>query len=182
VIQQKNSNFAQNLKKRGRTVPSLCLYPVFMDLVEEVKKIAETKLTPSQFIVDVLISAKKGPKKVMILADSDEGFSIEDCAQLSRHMAKVLDENGLIEDNYLLEVSTPGVDHPLKLKRQYHKNIGRSLKVKLAEGVVEGKLLSVSETAITLEKTAGSGKKKEMESIEIPISEIEKAFVLVSFK
>jgi ribosome maturation factor RimP len=153
-----------------------------MDLVEEIKKIAESKLTSSQFIVDVLISAKKGPKKVMILADGDEGFSIEDCAELSRHIGKVLDENKLIEDNYLLEVSTPGIDHPLKLKRQYHKNIGRSLKVNLADKVVEGKLSAVSETSVTLEKTTGSGKKKEVESIEISISDIEKAFVLISFK
>jgi ribosome maturation factor RimP len=153
-----------------------------MDLAEEVKKIAERHLTTGQSIVDVLISAKKAPNKVMVIADADQGFTIEDCAELSRHLSKELDENGLIEDNYFLEVSTPGVDHPLKLKRQYHKNIGRSLKIKLQDKILEGKLTAVAEDAITLSREIGSGKKKETESIVVPISDIEKAFVLISFK
>jgi ribosome maturation factor RimP len=154
----------------------------FMELAEEIKKIAENNLAPGQFIVDVLVSAKKGPKKVMILADGDQGFNIDDCAELSRQVAKVLDDTNLIEDQYLLEVSTPGIDHPLKLKRQYYKNIGRSLKVKIRNQIIEGKLTAVSDETIRLEKETGSGKKKETESAEILIADIEKAFVLISFK
>jgi ribosome maturation factor RimP len=153
-----------------------------MDLAEEIKKMAETWLTPGQFIVDVLISSKKGPRKVMVLVDGDEGFNIDDCAELSRHLSKALDENALIDDNYFLEVSTPGVDHPLKMKRQYYKNIGRSLRVKLHDKTIEGKLAAVTENEITLTMESGTGKNKESKLIELPIAEIEKAFVLVSFK
>jgi ribosome maturation factor RimP len=153
-----------------------------MDLSEQIKSIAEEKLAPGQFIVDVLISAKKGPRKVMVLADADHGFGIDDCAELSRHLSKVLDELNLVEDNYSLEVSTPGVDHPLKLTRQYYKNVGRSLKVKVGGKVMEGKLTAVSEDKIILAIERGSGKKVEIETLEIPLSEIEKAFVMVSFK
>jgi ribosome maturation factor RimP len=102
-----------------------------MDLQTEIRGIVEEKLSQDQFLVEVLISSKKGPSKVLILVDGDKGFSIEDCAELSRHVAKILDERNLIESNYLLEVSTPGVDHPLKLKRQYLKNVGRLLKVNI---------------------------------------------------
>jgi ribosome maturation factor RimP len=153
-----------------------------MELGEEIRKLAEQKLSPDQFIVDVLVSAKKGPKKVMVIVDGDRGFNIEDCAALSRHLSKSLDENALIEDNYLLEVTTPGVDHPLKLKRQYHKNIGRSLKVKTADALIEGKLAEVFDDKIILEQWTGAGRKKEMTRTEVMIDNIEKAFVQVSFK
>lgn len=153
-----------------------------MDAVEEIKKIAIEKLAnESQFIVDVLISSRKGPKKVLILLDGDNGITIEDCATLSRELSKTLDDASWMEENYTLEVSTPGLDQPLKLHRQYKKNIGRSLKVKLHEDkIVEGKLTEVFDEKITL--TVGSGKKKEVKMIDILFSEIEKTLVIVSFK
>jgi ribosome maturation factor RimP len=153
-----------------------------MDLAEEVKKIAEQHLATGQFLVDVIVTAKKGPKKVMILADADQGFTIDDCATLSRLVSKELDDKGLIDDNYFLEVSTPGVDHPLKLNRQFVKNIGRSLKVRLKETTVEGKLTEVTADKIVLLQEIGSGKKKETKSEELLIADIEKAFVQISFK
>jgi ribosome maturation factor RimP len=172
----------QKLKKRGRESP-LFVYRYFsMELGEEIRKLAEQKLTPDQFIVDVVVSARKGPKKVMVIVDGDQGFSIEDCAALSRHLSKALDDTALIDDNYFLEVSTPGVDHPLKLRRQYRKNIGRLLKVKLQDQILEGRLLEVADDRIILEEQSGSGKKKEVKTTEILIDNIEKAFVQVSFK
>lgn len=153
-----------------------------MDLGDEIKRIAEQALSQDQFIVDVVISARKGPKKVIVIADGDRGFSIDDCALLSRHLSKALDDLSLIEDNYLLEVSTPGVDHPLKMKRQYVKNIGRTLKVKLQDRTVEGKLAQVLDDAIVIEEQAGSGKNREVKTTEINMNNIEKAFVQVSFK
>lgn len=153
-----------------------------MDLVEEIRKITQEWLSESQFLVDIVVSSKKGPRKILVLVDGDQGFGIDDCANLSRHLSKCLDETNLVEDNYLLEVSTPGVDHPLKLKRQYRKNIGRTLKLKVAEKTVEGKLTDVGEEKITLLQETGSGKKKELVPIEVAFTEIEKAFVTVSFK
>ena len=154
-----------------------------MELEDQIKQIAETKLTdPSQFIVDVNISARKGPKKVLVIMDGDQGVNIDDCALLSREISQVLDESPLMDEAYTLEVSTPGLDQPLKLKRQYVKNIGRKLKVKLADKIEEGKLDAVTDEAITLTKETGSGKKKESTTISISFSQIEKAFVLVSFK
>jgi len=153
-----------------------------MDLVAEIRKIAEEKLVDGQFLIDVVVTSRKGPKKVMIIADADQGFSIDDCAEMSRHLSKVLDERNLIEDNYMLEVTTPGVDFPLKLNRQYQKNIGRSLKIKLKEGVIEGRLVQVTDNNITLEKESGSGKKKVISNEVVPFANIDKAFVLISFK
>jgi ribosome maturation factor RimP len=160
----------------------LFIITFFMDLAAEIRKIAEEKLTEGQFLVEVLVTARKGPKKVMVIVDADQGYTIDDCADMSRHVSKVLDERNLIEDNYNLEVTTPGVDFPLKFGRQYRKNIGRLLRVKTGESTMEGKLTLATDDSIVLEQEIGSGKKKETKSVVIPITEIDKAFVLVSFK
>jgi ribosome maturation factor RimP len=153
-----------------------------MDQTEEIRILAESKLAPGQFIVDVIVSAKKAPGKVLLLVDGDQGITIDDCAEISRQLSKALDESPLLADNYLLEVSTPGVDHPLKLKRQYVKNIGRKLKVKQGDQILEGKLAEVNDERIVLSQETGSGKTRETVITEVPFASIEKAFVLVSFK
>ncbi|RAW03102.1 ribosome maturation factor RimP [Pseudochryseolinea flava] len=155
-----------------------------MDLLDQIKSIAASKLTdPSHFLVDVILSARKGPKKLLIVIDGDQGVTIDDCGNISRDIAKVLDESDLMADeNYLLEVSTPGVDHPLKFPRQYKKHIGRRLKVKLTDKTIEGKLIDVKDNSITIGQEVGAGKKIEVTNLDLTFSEIEKAFVLVSFK
>jgi ribosome maturation factor RimP len=153
-----------------------------MDQTEEIRKLAESKLAPSQFVVDVVVSAKRAPGKVLLLVDSDQGITIDDCAEISRQLSQALDESPLLTDNYLLEVSTPGVDHPLRLKRQYVKNIGRKLRIKQGDKTLEGKLTEVNDERIVLIQETGSGKTKEMTTTEVPFATIEKAFVLVSFK
>jgi ribosome maturation factor RimP len=154
-----------------------------MEIAEEIRRIAEKKLIgPSQFIVNVVVSSRKVPQKVMIVVDGDNGISIDDCARISREVSKTLDDSPVLEAHYMLEVSTPGLDQPLTLKRQYKKNINRKLRVSYQNRIVEGRLLNVTEDAITVEQETGVGKKKEVALIEIQFSEIDKSFVLVSFK
>ena len=154
-----------------------------MEIVEEIKRVIATKLAdPSQFVVDVLILGHKGPKKVLIIIDGDKGITIEDCATLSRELSKWFDESQLLDESYMLEVSTPGLDQPLKLKRQYVKNIGRRLKVVLPQSTLEGKLVEVTEESIKIEQEIGLGRQKEIRPTNISFSEIEKTFVLISFK
>jgi ribosome maturation factor RimP len=154
-----------------------------MDLSAEIRQLVEPTLAPDQFLVDVIVSTKKNPGKVMVLLDGDRGINIDACAEVSRQLSKALDEKNLMGDNYLLEVSTPGVDQPLKLKRQYHKHIGRSLKLKLQDGTqTEGKLTEVGEEQVMLSQEIGAGKKKETQVVNVSFAAIDKAFVLVSFK
>ena len=153
-----------------------------MEIREEIRKIAESKLTnPGQFVVDVAVSLR-GKQKVLVFVDGDNGITIDDCAELSRAMSEELDKLPGLNQSYVLEVSTPGVDHPLKFNRQYAKHVGRTLKVTLRDQSVEGKLVSVTNDALTLEQTLGTGKKKEIKTVEVQFSDIEKSFVLVSFK
>ncbi len=152
-----------------------------MDLKEKIKELAEKGLVnPAHFLVEVVVSKHK-PWKFTVIVDGDQGITIDDCAVLSRALNESLESE--ISDPYTLEVSTPGLDHPLKLKRQYRKNIGRGLKViRTDKNVVNGELKQTEEEKIVIETTTGQGKKTELKLIEILFTEIEKAFVTVSFK
>jgi len=152
-----------------------------MDAAEEIRKIAEGKLKDSsQFVVDVIVSSKRKPQKVTVVIDGDAGISIDDCADISREVAKALDDSSALTDSYVLEVTTPGLDQPLKLHRQYKKNIGRRMRIKVSDKVVEGKLVGVNDSGVTIEQ--GDGKKIEKSVVELKFSEIDKSIVLVSFK
>lgn len=167
----------------GTVVPSLFI-DIGMDLAGEIRLLAEANLSDDKFVVEVLVSRKKTPAKLLVIIDGDHGVTIDDCADLSRVLSTELDERNYFsdDDRYVLEVSTPGLDHPLSMKRQYRKNTGRNLKVITKEATTQGKLADVTDERIVLIQEKGSGKKKEVREIEIPFSEIEKAFVLVSFK
>ena len=152
-----------------------------MELAQKIRELAESHLVDKDhFVVDVLISKYK-PTKVVVQLDGDKGISIDSCAEISRKLSEELETLNLIEGAYNLEVGTPGLEVPLKLKRQYAANIGRRVKVQV-EGneFVEGKLLEVSEEQIILE-TFSKEKKKELIKMEVLFSDIKKTIVTVSF-
>lgn len=156
-----------------------------MDLKAEITEMAVSLLTkPDLFLVDTVISGNKVQKKIVVIVDGDQGVTIEDCASISRGLSAKLDEKSLIEENYTLEVTTPGVDMPLQLRRQYLKNVGRSLKVTLADkSIVKGKLTQVTELNIVLAVEEKEKKKKsEEKKVELPFNSIDKALVQISFK
>ena len=147
-----------------------------IELVEE--KISDR---PELFLVEVKMLPNN---KLIIHVDGDEGISIQDCAAISRHVGFHLEEENAIEKAYNLEVSSPGVGEPLRLKRQYEKNIGREVSVKLAGGdIKEGKLLDVNEQSITIEaKVKEKGKKAQLVETSLDFSNIIETKVLISFK
>ena len=152
-----------------------------MELAQKIRELAESHLVDKDhFVVDVLISKYK-PTKVVVQLDGDKGISIDSCAEVSRKLSEELETLNLIEGAYNLEVGTPGLEVPLKLKRQYAANIGRRVKVQV-EGneFVEGKLVEVSEEQIILE-TFSKEKKKELIKMEVLFSDIKKTIVTVSF-
>ena len=113
------------------------------------------------FLVDVRI---KPTNNFKIFIDGDQGVTIEKCVQINRALYKKLEELGLFPTgDFSLEVSSPGLDEPLKLLRQYKKNIGRQVELILQDGSKkEGRLMEVSEDGIIIEETKGKNKKKEV--------------------
>jgi ribosome maturation factor RimP len=154
-----------------------------MQVEKRITELVEEKISdrPELFLVEVKMLPNN---KLIIHVDGDEGISIQDCAAISRHVGFHLEKENTIEKAYNLEVSSPGVGEPLKLKRQYVKNIGRELSVKLTGGEVkEGKLLSADENSITIEaKVKEKGKKVQLVETSIPFNDITETKVLISFK
>jgi ribosome maturation factor RimP len=140
----------------------------------------------SHFLVQVNVGNEKSKSGIVqILIDSDSGITIEECAVYSRKTGKFLEENELFENAYTLEVASPGLDFPLGSERQFLKNIGRSVLVDLKSetSTKEGKLISYENEMIQLEvEEKLKGKKTQKKLVEIPVNQIIKAKVTVSFK
>jgi ribosome maturation factor RimP len=155
-----------------------------MDLKGRIEELVEGRLQGSEyFLVNVLIAGGKSVPKIIVWLDGDAGVSIDKCAEVSRWLSKRIEDDNLIESAYTLEVSSPGIDQPLKLFRQYKQHLGRNLKVSLTNGSTKtGKLEEVKENSIVLTETVKGKKKENLNPVtEIDTKDIEKAFVLISF-
>ncbi|ODT35662.1 MAG: ribosome maturation factor [Sphingobacteriales bacterium 41-5] len=132
------------------------------------------------FLVDIRI---KPTNNIKVFLDGDKGVGIDDLVKYNRTLYKQLEEEGMFPDgDFSLEVSSAGLDEPLKLYRQYVKNLGRDVQVTLQDGSVrEGKLLSASESEIVVEETKGKGKKAETIQHTIQFNDIKTTKILIKF-
>jgi ribosome maturation factor RimP len=148
--------------------------------IQTVEKLIEPLLQEDVFLVSVKI---KPTNNIKIYLDADGGLGIEKCIKINRALYKVMEEKGLYPDgDFSLEVSSPGIDEPLKLLRQYKKNVGRNVEVTtLDEAKKEGRLTGVAEDGIIIEYTTGKGKKAETKQEEISFDNIKQTKVLVKF-
>ncbi|RYY39003.1 MAG: ribosome maturation factor [Chitinophagaceae bacterium] len=146
------------------------------------EKIQSLLADPKHFLVEVRI---KPTNNIKVFLDGDEGLPLSGLVSYNRKLYKQLEESGFFpEGDFSLEVSSPGVDEPLKLHRQYAKNIGRSVELTLNDEPgtkVEGTLLAATEYGIVLETESGKGKKKEVKQETILFSDIKTTKVQVKF-
>lgn len=180
-----------SIHTEGTSVPSFLLLHRKMSaesrITQAVKEILEQKGDETLFLVDVVVSSAKNSQKVLVHLDGDEGVNIDTCAEISRQLGNILEEEDLFSGSFTLEVSSPGLDLPLKLQRQYHKNIGRNIKVLTQDNMTrKGLLKEVTEAHIVIaEQPKGKGaqkKKGDVKEVLIPFQEIKKTNVLASFK
>ena len=149
-----------------------------------VRELAQSRLDEFDgFIVDLTISSNNHIKLVI---DSDTSIAVSDCMSVSRNVEHNLDRE--VED-FSLEVSSAGLDQPFKHLRQYKKNVGREIKVKLIDDkVIEGLLKLVEAEQIVVmsrqkERIEGRKAKKWVESEHVlNFSEIKETKVIISFK
>ncbi|MBK8658026.1 MAG: ribosome maturation factor RimP [Bacteroidetes bacterium] len=132
-------------------------------------------------------------KKIEVFVDSDTGIHIDECAQVSRFVEANLDGSGLVPDNYILEVSSPGMSNPLKVPRQYKRRIGRKLEVLKINGeMLLVQLVAVHDDRIVLtEVKEEKSKKKQKEDapkeqknlpeFELKYSEIKRSVLVFNF-
>ena len=135
---------------------------------------------PKYFLVEVRI---KPTNNIKVFIDGDEGVPLSALVQFNRKLYKELEEGGMYPDgNFSLEVSSPGLDEPLKLHRQYKKNAGRFVEVALQDGTKkEGKLLEATEDGIVVETESGKGKKKEVKQETVLFTDIKQTKIQIKF-
>lgn len=129
------------------------------------------------FVIDILYRGDNRKRIIEIYVDAEKNINADDLAEISREINSVLDEKDLIKDSYRLEVSTPGVDRPLKFLQQYPKHINRKFEITYKTGEekksLTGKLLSVEREELTF--------LSEGKNFIIEFKNITTAKVLISF-
>ena len=151
---------------------------------DKVKQLVEEAIAanPALFLIEWKITPDD---KISILADGDDGLSIEEIVRISRYVENNLDRE---ECDFSLEVSSPGVGTPLLMPRQYKKNIGRLLEVTLnSDTKVEGEIVEADDEGVVLwwetrePKPLGKGKVTVEKEEKINYADIKKAIVKVTF-
>ena len=135
------------------------------------------------YLVDV--SWHKKTQKLEIYIDTDAGITLGECQRLSRKMQESLEDGNLLSEDYVLEVSSPGLERPLRLPRQYEKNTGRGILVELVNGDEEiGRLERIDETGLFLrpEKLGVKGRKTTYGEEKLVLwKDIKQTFVQIRF-
>jgi ribosome maturation factor RimP len=142
-----------------------------------IKSLIEDRIEgTSCFVVDIKVDTSNN---IVVELDNDKGISIDDCISVSRAIEHNLDREA---EDFSLQVTSPGADKPLKVWRQYVKNLGRSVEVTLLDGKVEtGKMISVTDDGITLESIPVKPK-APITKIEISKDQIKQTKIILSFK
>ena len=151
---------------------------------ETVKQLVREALEENEelFLIELTFS---GDNKILVEVDGDKGLTLKECMRISRHIESNLDRE---EEDFGLEVTSPDVANPLKVLRQYKKNIGRIVSVKTKEEVmIEGTLVEANEKQISLAwkarepKKIGKGKITVDKTADIEYSNILEAKVKIIF-
>jgi ribosome maturation factor RimP len=152
-----------------------------MELIQKIEEMLLPLLVDTDiFVVSIKV---KPANNIKIFLDADDGFDVSKSTKINKRLRRMIDEEGMFpEGDYSLEVSSPGIDEPLQFRRQYLKNIGRSIEITPNEGeAVTGKLTEVNEDQLTLEIPAAKKKDATPTILSIPFEQIKQAIIQISF-
>jgi ribosome maturation factor RimP len=150
---------------------------------DQIQSIVNQWISTSEcFLVDI----KLAPGRIAVFIDKASGVTLQECAQLNRFLTEALEPEQVWED-YELEVSSPGMDQPLKVFQQYLRRIGKEVRVITLEGKEhKGKLAAADENGIDLLETVSrkeNNKKTVTETTRhIDYSKIKETKLILSFK
>ncbi len=129
-------------------------------------------------IEDVVIDSRARPPRITVIADGDEPLDLDTVAGLSRSASALLDGLDGASDNYVLEVSSPGVERPLTCAKHFRRARGRKVEIALSDGSqLTGRLGETRDDTVALVLRAG----RDWTVRHIPLAEIVKAIVQVEF-
>jgi ribosome maturation factor RimP len=127
------------------------------------------------FLVDVSIKNDQKRPLLEVFCETESGISVDKCAEISREILPMIDSSRILGENFRLEVSSPGVEVPLKDRRQFKRNIGKVMSVKFHDGLntkqIEGDLIEIKEVDVVI--------KTENGPIEVGFDSIDEAKVKI---
>jgi len=149
-------------------------------MIDKIKEAIEPILKEEQVeLVEVIFRREAGKQVLRLLVDKEVGIQMADCVRLNQRIGQILDEADIIQENYIIEVDSPGIDRLFETKRDYERAIGRLVRVTLNEKIQDKKeyiarLKEVSDRGVKIDV-----KKKGV--IEIPFEKIVRAREEIEF-
>lgn len=140
-------------------------------LEERVRSLAEPVL--ARYAADLVdLQVKRGRTQlVRIVADREGGIDLDTCARVSDEVSRLLDAEDPIQGRYTLEVTSPGLDRPLRTPTDFRRNLGHKVRVVLAREQHEGTVKEVQEDSVTIATQRGE--------VRIPLADVAKAKLLL---
>lgn len=149
-------------------------------IINEVSPLVEGFLHESGMeMVDLEFRFESGRWTLRIFIDKEGGVTVDDCANVNKELGYLIEAKNIIDYHYVLEVSSPGLNRPLKKEKDFMRSIGKMIKLELARPVNKrskftGRLTNVREGMISLSVDDGG-------LVELPLREIDKARVKYEF-
>jgi ribosome maturation factor RimP len=149
-----------------------------------IESIVNEQLNPEiEFLVEVNVSSSN---RIMVVIDSEAGITIDKCVEISRYIEQKLDRDN---EDFELEVASAGLSEPLKVPRQFKKNIGRNIDITLPSGLkLKGCLTDANDNSFSVETEqliVVEGKKRKQKVVQhqtYAYTEIKSAFIVISFR
>jgi len=149
-------------------------------MIDKIKEVIEPVIQEEKAELVEIIFRKEGGRQVLkLLVDKDNGIQMADCVSLNEKIGQALDQADIIQESYVIEVDSPGIDRPFKTKRDYERALGRLVRVTLVERIADKK-----EYIARLEEVSDAGVKIDVKKkgiIEIPFEKIVRAREEIEF-
>ncbi len=146
------------------------------DLKADIEKVVEPILAQEGYdLVEIKLSRYKRNYRLQIFADSDHGITLKECAYLSRLVGTALDTDDVIDNRYILEISSPGLDRPLHSDRDFRRKIGEAMAVDVIrdgrQRTVRGTLTGIEGNILVLSGENGQER--------IPLADIRQGKIII---
>ena len=149
-------------------------------IINEVSPLAEGLLHESGMeMVDLEFQFESGRWTLRIFIDKEGGVTVDDCANVNKELGDLIEAKNIIDYPYVLEISSPGLNRPLKKEGDFIRSIGKMVRLRLSRPINKrrkftGRLTNVREGMISLLVDDGS-------LVELPLKEIDKARLKYEF-
>ena len=152
------------------------------DFVDKVKELLNPIILEEGIeLIEIAIKKKKKGHLLRVFIDKPGGVTLGDCENVSEQLGRLIEVEDVFPESYVLEVSSPGIDRPIKTQRDFERCVGKLVNITTFEKIEEkfnfkGEVLDVTDSGVLL-KSEG----KNLVSTEIPFSKISKAFIEIRF-